>query len=99
MADRIQIRRDSASNWVAENPVLAQGEFGYELVTKKLKIGDGLSAWNDLDYFISTGGVPGPPGRDGQIRFTGEGPPGVIPTALVDDTYLDILTGDIYKFS
>lgn len=44
-------------------------------------------------------GIPGPPGRDGQIRFTGNGPPGVIIGAIPGDTYLDRLTGDIYVLS
>lgn len=44
-------------------------------------------------------GPPGPPGRDGQIRFTGHGPPGVIVGAQPEDTYVDLLTGDIYKLT
>jgi hypothetical protein len=51
MAYRIQLRRDTAANWTATNPVLAQGEAGYELDTGKLKIGDGSNAWDDLAYF------------------------------------------------
>lgn len=36
-----------------ENPVLLKGEIGYEEETGKYKIGDGLSAWNDLDYSLN----------------------------------------------
>lgn len=50
MADRIQIRRDTAANWTATNPVLAIGEMGYETDTKKIKVGDGATAWNSLTY-------------------------------------------------
>lgn len=50
MATRIQIRRDTAANWVTENPTLAAGEFGFETDTNKLKCGDGSTAWNSLDY-------------------------------------------------
>lgn len=53
MPQRIQIRRDTAANWTSVNPVLAQGEMGYELVTGFLKFGDGVTAWNDLGYFSS----------------------------------------------
>lgn len=50
MADIIQVRRDTASNWSAANPVLADGEFGLETDTKKGKYGDGVTAWNSLSY-------------------------------------------------
>jgi hypothetical protein len=46
----IQLRRDSSSNWTAANPVLAQGEIGWETNTGKLKIGDGATAWSSLAY-------------------------------------------------
>ena len=52
MASRIQIRRDTSSNWTSANPVLAQGEIGFETDTYKLKIGDGVTEWNSLDYFV-----------------------------------------------
>ena len=32
-------RIDTAANWAAENPVLLDGEIGYERDTSKLKIG------------------------------------------------------------
>ena len=52
MADRIQLRRDTSTNWSAANPVLASGEQGFETDTLKLKIGNGVSAWNSLAYVI-----------------------------------------------
>jgi Major tropism determinant N-terminal domain len=51
VADRIKLRRDTAANWTATNPVLAQGEPGYETDTGYMKIGDGATAWVSLDYF------------------------------------------------
>ena len=56
MADMIQIRRDTASNWTSANPTLAQGELGAETDTSKIKIGDGTTAWTSLSYLIDTGG-------------------------------------------
>lgn len=53
----IQWRRDSAADWATANPVLGEAEAGYETDTKKFKIGDGVSAWNDLTYF--SGGATG----------------------------------------
>ena len=50
MATRIQLRRDTAAQWTANNPTLATGEAGYETDTAKLKIGNGSSAWNSLQY-------------------------------------------------
>lgn len=48
--DRIQIRRDSASNWIRYNPILASGEYGLETDTFLIKIGNGITAWNNLRY-------------------------------------------------
>ena len=51
MATRIQLRRGIASSWTSSNPILASGEVGVETDTNKIKIGDGSSNWNELDYF------------------------------------------------
>lgn len=47
---KIKFRRDTAANWAQANPVLAQGEPGFEHDTGLLKIGDGASTWLELDY-------------------------------------------------
>ena len=54
---RLAIRRDTAANWTSANPVLAQGEFGYEADTGSLKIGDGATAWSALPYYTSLSGA------------------------------------------
>lgn len=51
MAQQIQLRRDTSSNWSSVNPILAQGELGIEINTGKFKLGDGTTAWNSLSYF------------------------------------------------
>ena len=51
MATKLQIRRDTAANWTSANPTLSAGEFGFETDTYKLKIGDGSTAWNSLNYY------------------------------------------------
>ncbi len=51
---QIKLRRDTSANFASANPVLGTGEPAYETDTKKLKIGDGTTAYNSLDYF--TGG-------------------------------------------
>ena len=50
MASKIQVRRDTSDNWSSVNPILAQGEYGLNLDSGKVKCGDGITAWNDLDY-------------------------------------------------
>ena len=47
---KIKFRRDTAAAWTQANPVLAQGEPGFEHDTGLLKIGDGETEWVDLDY-------------------------------------------------
>jgi hypothetical protein len=50
MANRIQLRRDGAQQWANVNPTLAQGELGIEIDTGRIKIGDGVTTWNQLRY-------------------------------------------------
>ena len=50
MAVQIQLRNDTAANWTAANPVLAQGEMGLETDTRLFKIGDGVQTWSQLSY-------------------------------------------------
>jgi hypothetical protein len=45
---RIKLRRDSAEDWELADPVLAQGEPGWDTDNKILKIGDGTAAWSTL---------------------------------------------------
>ena len=51
MAVILQLRRDSASNWTSNNPVLAEGELGIELDTGKAKLGNGTDNWTTLGYY------------------------------------------------
>lgn len=50
MADRVLQRRDTSANWSSANPILAEGEMGIVTDTRGYKIGDGSTAWNDLEY-------------------------------------------------
>ena len=104
MADIIQIRRDLAANWTSANPILAQGEFGWEIDTNALRIGDGSTAYNTLSpvfqntigsVFGRTGAVVAQNGdyTAGQITYnnTASGLTGITVQAAVDqlDTRLD----------
>jgi len=65
MAVKVQFRRGTAAEWAAANPVLAQGEAGYEYDTGKFKIGNGTLAWSSLSYSSGTTGPTGPAGAVG----------------------------------
>lgn len=52
---RLRHRRDSLANWIANNPILEEGELGFEYNTEEqvcqnFKIGDGKTRWCDLPY-------------------------------------------------
>ena len=49
---RMQQRRDTAANWASANPVLLNGELGYETNTGYYKLGNGTTAWNGLSYLL-----------------------------------------------
>ena len=70
MADIIQIRRDTSSNWTSANPTLAQGELGVETNTSKVKVGTGSTAWTSLGYLIDTGGYAVTAGNLSQFAAT-----------------------------
>lgn len=52
MIDRIRLRRDTSIDWSFYNPVLASGEPGVELDTNRIKVGNGISTWNNLPYLL-----------------------------------------------
>ena len=84
MAVQVQYRRGTSSLWTSTNPVLAQGEPGYETDTGKFKVGDGSTVWTGLAYSSGPAGptgpastVAGPTGPTGSIGLTGAtGPTG-----------------------
>lgn len=57
--DLIQLRRGTAAEWTAADPVLDAGEPGYELDTDQVKIGNGTDVWSALPYFGAGGGGAG----------------------------------------
>ena len=50
---RIQVRRGSETDWSGVNPILAAGELGVVTDTRKIKVGDGSTAWNSLSYIAA----------------------------------------------
>lgn len=47
----LQLKRGTAARWLELNPILADGEPGWAIDTKVLKIGDGVTHWNDLTAY------------------------------------------------
>lgn len=54
MANRIQLRRGTASQWTTANPTLTAGEAGFETDSGRIKFGDGTTAWTALAYYGET---------------------------------------------
>lgn len=52
MAVKLKIRAGTAASWTAANPTLLLGEPGYETDTGELKIGDGVTPWSALGYWL-----------------------------------------------
>lgn len=50
MVDKIQIRRGTSAQWSSSNPTLESGEFGLDTTISKVKVGDGATAWNSLEF-------------------------------------------------
>lgn len=52
MATKIQLRRDTESNWSTSNPILAEGEIGISTDKNNFKIGNGVLSWVSLKYLL-----------------------------------------------
>lgn len=55
----IRVRRGTAAQWSAADPVLALGEPGFETDTNTFKLGDGVTAWTGLTGISGGGGGGG----------------------------------------
>lgn len=55
---QILLRRGTAAEWAAANPVLALGEPGWDSTNDRFKVGNGHAAWDALP-FIAGNGLPG----------------------------------------
>ena len=49
------IKINTRANWSATNPVLLPGELAVEMPSRNVKIGNGISNWNKLEYFSAPG--------------------------------------------
>lgn len=53
----IKLRRDTTANWATDNPVLAEGETGWDTDLLRVKLGDGVTAWLDLPWAADEDGA------------------------------------------
>lgn len=87
MAQNIQFRRDTAANWTTADPILANGELGYETDTGLAKVGNGSSRWTVLGYFAGGGG-----GGGGTAAGTSYSPTGTIAATNVQTAVAEVAT-------
>jgi hypothetical protein len=59
MSVQIQLRRDTSENWEAKDPILADGEAGFDITTNQIKVGDGVSRWTELEYISANSSSSG----------------------------------------
>lgn len=45
---------DTGANWTSNNPVLKNKQLGFDSTAKAFKVGDNVTAWNDLDYYYGS---------------------------------------------
>ena len=73
---KLQFRRDDGGSWEHSNPVLLDGEPGYDTTANQLRVGvTGNFHWNDLNPVVAGTGFPGPTGLNG-IQSIVRGPTG-----------------------
>ncbi len=68
----LQIRSDSAQDWLSRNPTLAQGEYGLETDTFLIKVGDGVRDWEHLPYLNKLDSRYFTKQNDGSLTFSAE---------------------------
>ena len=92
MANRIQLRRDTTANWNSVNPVLADGEMGYDIVTNEIRIGNGSNTWSQLSGNTISGGGGASTGNVtfSDINVIGTSSLRLQPNVALDQSYIDI---------
>ena len=58
MKSKFYFKRGSSSAWSEQNLILGPGEPGFELDTGKLKVGNGITPWNELPYITDNITLP-----------------------------------------
>jgi hypothetical protein len=92
MANRIQLRRDTTSNWNSVDPILADGEPGYDIVTNEIRIGNGSNTWSELSANTISGGGGASTGNVtfSDINVIGTSSLRLQPNVALSTSYIDI---------
>jgi hypothetical protein len=48
-------RRGTTAQWAAADPILAAGEIGLDLDLMRIKMGDGIASWSELEFYAPPG--------------------------------------------
>lgn len=103
-AATIKLRGDTAANWTSNDPTLALRELGLETDTRKIKIGDGVTAWTSLSYLaglLADGTVPLTANWDmgafspTALTFISDQATGTAPFTVASETMVDNLNADM----
>lgn len=73
---KFELRRDTAANWQQLNPILIDGEPGFDITNNQIRIGNNGRSWNQLDPISSATYIMGPTGPRGHVG-TAPGPRGL----------------------
>lgn len=65
------LRKGTSLQWSQANPILDEGEIGVDISLNKIKIGDGVTTWENLLYLAISFGYTGPTGSTGATGHTG----------------------------
>lgn len=102
MSEKIlQLKRGTAERWATVNPILAVGEPGFVYDSNRLKIGDGVSTWNELPYIEGTATTLTPVDgsliiKDNTIDISISAEPGNALTKKSDGLYVGTSTSGNY---
>lgn len=101
MSDKIlQLKRGTAERWYTVNPILAIGEPGFVYDANKLKIGDGVTPWNELPYIEGSTNLTPVDGsliiKDNTIDIGVSAEPGNALTKKADGLYVGTSTSGNY---
>lgn len=67
LSGALQMRGGVSTALTSENPVLARREIAVEVDTGRMKVGDGVHSWNELDYANAGDGISSLPPIDDKI--------------------------------
>lgn len=89
------VRADVASEWADANPVLPIYELAYDTTNKRLKIGDGVTAWNDLPWLTVSQAAVNAISAAVTAKYTK--PSGGIPSSDLDAATVALINGALQK--